>query len=435
MVRWLLVPAVIALLAVLGMATSSEGRDEFKAALTNNGETGPDPNDEFVSDPSGDPDADDVPPEAADDPTATPPTSVPDPAEDAAPEAGANETPPEEETGPDPELDDDQIGRQEEVSFEIQGDAGSVGVQLGAEDAALAFPRSNDGENGETTSLDGVEGDGLQRLNSGGDLEPLGSSELATGEFAVGGAPDGVDLMTADGTRIEFRATVASADSPDPADGGSEALTTDDFSITGISSDGEVETLTADENGLIDLGDGVTVQLQVEPSPPSIWEDPSTTPWRWLLLADIALVLVSLAVAYYLHRTRPLEVSVPDFVASSIGGAKQFEDFLAELLADDDPARAIRLAFETAERGMGTLPARHPIETPFEWQGRVVADQIWFAEDLNALCSRFATARFAPDRPTSADRDAAVGELRSLAVLAGYRDSSSGTSPVLIERP
>ncbi len=100
------------------------------------------------------------------------------------------------------------------------------------------------------------------------------------------------------------------------------------------------------------------------------------------------------------------------------------------LAADPDPARAIRLAFAAAERGMGSLPARLDTETPFEWNARVAVDRAELNDPLSTLCSLFATARFAPRRPTPADRDLAVDELRLLAHLANHSPDPNYRVPV-----
>lgn len=424
--RWLLVPAVVGLFALLGLAASTEDREEFEAGLGDNAQpvapadgstdvgAAQPPNPEVnVSEP---------PPEPAE---ATPETTVPD-AEDPDPLDGQTERDRQQDTEPDdaesaPALDQDESGPGEQVSFEIRSELGAVGVQLvGDADAPpMAIPRSAAGAEGTRRALEdtgGPDGSPL-RLRSDGELEPLGPASIGAGEFALGAAPGGVDLRSADGTKIEFR---VEGDGPD-------------FTITGVDANGVTAPLRPDPSGTIDVGDGVTVQVHVEPEPSSLWEQ-ATTPWRWFVVANTILVILSLAWAYYLHRTRPLVAVGPGLDSAFGHRSGSFDDFLAELLDDDDPARAIRLAFETAECGLGTLPARLATETPFEWHSRVSARQAWLADDLSSLCSRFATARFAPDRPTPADRDAAVAELQSLAVLAGHRPSSESGSLALTGR-
>lgn len=443
--HWLVVPAVVGLLVILGLAVSAEGRDDFEDSLADRPQQQNQPDDD--TGPAESPSADGQPLDGTSDrPDLDDPTSRPGGGgdldqdgdaiggRDAGRQDGAGDS---FDQGGDSAYDGDgresnesgELGEAEELSFEVLADDGSVGIRLAPdpETPAVAIPRGGDGRPGTRRTLDprpDQEGN-LLRLNPQGDLEAAGGGDIRPGQLVLQPSSGGVDVVRADGTRIEFR--VEDSSGTGDADGNGLA---DTLTINDIDTNGNATPISPDDNGRIEVGDGVTIQLRTESEPSTLWERATTTPWRWFVLAIALLVLASLSVAYYLHRTRPGDPFGQEFVAPGGVPADRFEDFLAMLLADDDPARAVRLAFEAAERGMGTLPSRHTTETPFEWYSRVVADQEVFAAALNSLCSRFATARFAPDRPTSADRDAAVAELRSVAVLAGYRPADS---PVMAE--
>ena len=379
--RWLAVPAVIGLLMMLGMAVSAEDRQSFAERL------------------------DQEPTE-----TAGIDTNEPLEGDDGAgsgPDPGPVDRPEEAVEG------DERSGRPEELSLNAIADAGSVGIKLSGDPtvSSLALPRDATGEGG--TSIPLTE---LVRLDIDGELTSTSEAAIRPGDLAFLPADGGLDIVGPDGGRVEIRVEGG------PSERSGEFPLAESFTITQVDADGTVRVVQPDASGTIDLGDGVRLQLAGQPLPsPSIWDRATTTPWRWLA-AGIAVVLVaSVAVAVYLHRRRPSATGDRITDGPGLSPPEQFDDFLHQLGNDPDAARAIRLAFSVAERGLGTLPPRAGVETPFEWYARVVADQPHFDPALSSLCSRFATARFAPQRPTAADRDAAIADLRSLADLASYR--------------
>jgi hypothetical protein len=217
----------------------------------------------------------------------------------------------------------------------------------------------------------------------------------------------GIDLVRGDGSRIEIRL------GPDGAS----------IEATEVGIDGQRRPLEVGEGGEIDAGDGVAISTPdkgpADPvAPQSLWEQATSTPWRWIFIGIAALAAISAAVAFVLHRKGSDEPFGADFVGPAGVPRDRFGEFIAMLLADDDPARAIRLAFYAAERGLGGLPHRRNTETPFEWCARAVASHPQVTGPLTSLCSRYATARFAPEQPDPADRDAAVDELRAVFHLA-----------------
>ena len=302
------------------------------------------------------------------------------------------------------------------ISLDIRSDQGSVGIRL-EEGGVVAIPRSGDGARGEQDTLQpNTDGDdsGL-RLSDDGRLEPVSACDIQPGDLVIRPAENGLDIVRSDGGHTAIRGDSLHADS------------TIGFTVVEVAADGTASPLTPNDDGQIDLGDGVSIQLPDGGQTLTLWERATTTPWRWIVLAIVALALTSIAVALYLHHNRPMEPFGRDFVGRGGVPADRFEDFLAMLQTDPDPARAIRLAFSAAERGMGSLPARHATETPFEWSSRVRADQPHLEVPLTSLCSRFATARFAPERPTLSDRDEAIVELRQLAQQASFAPTQHGS--------
>jgi hypothetical protein len=302
----------------------------------------------------------------------------------------------------------------ETISFDIHADGGAVGIRLD-EGSVTALPRAAPPE-GEATELtaqpllpDVIEDQAGHRLDESGQLFPVTADQIGPGDLVVQPVDDGVDIVRADGSQTEIRPI--SSDRDQDGSGGS-------YSVIDIGPTGEVTLLEPDAEGMVHLNEGITVQLPTPQSSLSLWEQAADTEWKWIVLGYTALALVSIALALHLRSDRP---EAPGVEPGEQGQAPadRFEELMARLAADPDPARAIRLAFGVAERGMGSLPARLQAETPFEWYARVTADRPELDRPLSTLCSEFATARFAPDRPTASDRDLVVDELRLLAGLAG----------------
>ncbi|MCP4227711.1 MAG: DUF4129 domain-containing protein [Actinomycetia bacterium] len=294
-----------------------------------------------------------------------------------------------------------------------------------------AFPRPNPAAN-EASELtpqplidDTIDDQAGYRLDPTGQLRPVTADQIQPGDLVVQPVDGGIDIVRADRGRTEIR--------PEGTTGSSNEAG-DEFAVTEIGADGVSRIHQPDANGQVHLDDGVTVQMPTPRPSLGIWERVTTTPWRWIVLGFVLLALSSIGVALYLHFNRP-EPFGPGFVGQDGVPVNRFDEFLAMLAADPDPARAIRLAFAAAERGLGSLPARHETETPFEWSARVTTDHAELDHPLSNLCSQFATARFAPHRPSSADRDLAVDELRLLADLADYSPDhtrSTSTDPLVV---
>lgn len=305
---------------------------------------------------------------------------------------------------------------------ELASETGSVGVELGG-DVAVAHPRTGEGA-GEGTAASDSSGAGGVALTSGmrltddGGLEPIDQADVQAGDIVLASAEGGgIDVLRAGGGQVEVR----------PTDGG--------IDVAEVNANGERTPVAPNEDGVIDLGDGVTLRVPIGTGQAT--EDASSAaagpaggdtqsfgdrvldgPARRLLIAIAAVGLMAAAIGYLLYRRRQEEPFGPDFVGPDGIPAARFDEFAAMLAADHDLARAIRLSFYAAERGMGRLPQRHSSETPFEWYGRVIVKHNYFAPALGVLCDRFASTRFSPTGPSPQDRDEAVAALIELNDLA-----------------
>lgn len=401
--RWLMVPAMVALLVLVGLAVSSESRQEFADGLGDGSGGGGDAGEQADQSPDGEPTGDG---QFEFDPDGEFSGGVADPTAEEADAQASGGSGEGEPTG------DEMATAVAQSNVDIRGEDGSVAVQIGPGADDLAFPRTPKGEPGVATRLrsDGLEPVEGLALQPDASLDVIDVGEIEPGQIVLDGNPaDGVDLVRSDGTRVAIR-------TPQAGQGAG-------LQITEVAADGTSTPLEADGDGSIDLGDDISLQLPTGDDntiPPQRF--PVRIDWRlflgWLVITAVA----SLALAYEMRRRAP-DVDVSEtFTPPREVKVNGFVDFLAVLRADPDPARAIRLAFEGAERGLGTLPARKATETPFEWHARVCDTRPHFDETLGSLCSYFTTARFAPSRPTAADRNAAVADLEQLAHLAGYHE-------------
>lgn len=429
--RWLIVPLTVGLFALIGMAISAEDRQRSEQDTVS------------VGSPSGGPSDQSIP--AAGDGAASPP-----------PDGGISDdtttstsAPTDGEAGADQATGDESDGGAgtEPVNMEVSGPAGRLGVQIGGANP-VARPIGADNLSGApselvegpqgptaqpaggtapgtgtapadgtgTTTVPAGEGSGTGtapavglKLGADGQLQPVSQDGIAPGDLVVAPAGGGLDVLRPDGSRVQIR--------PGASSDGSGLVASE------VTADG-VSGLQADAEGRIDVGDGVTVTLPT-PDPIDLSNESEgglTGPgWARLAALGAALVLLLAALWWWLRRRRRAGAVTPDGagadpVAPPIP-AHQLDALLASLAADPDPARAIRLAFSAAERGMGRLPARHSTETPFEWYRRVAGTQPDLAEALAGLCACFANTRFSPAPPSAADRDAAVAELRRLHTL------------------
>lgn len=93
----------------------------------------------------------------------------------------------------------------------------------------------------------------------------------------------------------------------------------------------------------------------------------------------------------------------------------EFDHFCEKLRSHPDPTLAIRIMVDYLENGIGALDRRRPDETTDEWQRRIAATRPDLGAELQPITAQYLLIRFA-DRPATAPaRDVAVDHLASLA--------------------
>lgn len=293
----------------------------------------------------------------------------------------------------------------------VESGTGPVRMQLNP-DGDLVADQPDQGTTVEVNADDLV----AIRLADDGTLEVVPLDQVEEDDTVLVPADGGIDLVRPDGSRVEFR-----------ADGENDGVT-----ATEVGPDGTETELTPNPDGSVTLSDGTTVGpidfAEDGNAIERLLDQTADLPWTLVFGAIALLVVLSAAVAAYLYRTKTsIDVDLSQLGLAPID-PKEMDEFVTTLSADPDPARAIRLAFYAAERGLGGLPPRRPDETPFEWHNRVEQVRPDLAEPLGPICDRFAMVRFAPGHATSEDRDAVVARLRQLNLLAdGVRDNRSDT--------
>ncbi|MEM7342015.1 MAG: DUF4129 domain-containing protein [Actinomycetota bacterium] len=403
--RWLAIPALVGLVVLVAMATTTETRDEaletdqFDSPLDGDG----DPlNPQDVEDLLDDVDFDDS---FFDAPAGDAPSQPVELAPDGDGGGLGGLPGPFGQPAGGPPIDIDVRN----------ADGDGIGFDLSGDDP-VAYPLV-DGSYGDPVTLDSealVPGEGVQ-LTPEGDLASTTDRPSDSSEVVVRPTPEGLDVIQADGDVIEIRPAPPSDENPSG------------FTVTAAGPDGTDTELVPSEQGVVDIGEDMTVELP--PPPRSVWEVATRTPWRWIVLGYSLLALASIATAIYLHLTRPRVEGWPDEeLSDALPVGATFAELLDWLSAEPDPARAIRLVFSVAETGMGRLPARARTETPFEWHDRVAETWPDLAEPLGSLCNRYATARFAPNRPTRDDQLAAIDELHILAALTDSHVGADGAT-------
>jgi len=413
--RWLVVPFAVAVFVVTGLAISSEDRQAFRADPI---ESGPPPDAQepgpATAQPRPQPPGGVGTQPAADTEGATSAGSEEgDTRPSGAPPSGGEGTGSNEGTGGDQPAGGATRGGADPAGHavaRITAAAGTVLVELGGERPVIGLAPPSAGGADRDTALDRSAGTDLGRLvlTTEGLLLDEASRPIRPGEVAIGATGRTVEIITSSGDRFTI---VADGDDP--------------WGIDVARLDGtEQSAVLPGPDGIVDLGDDVTLHLPLGASAggaargPSLWDEATTPPWRWVIVGVLAIA--ALGALWSLQRrppTRDQQVS-SESPGPTMVPLDRFDELVAMLANDPDPARAIRLAFHAAEQGMGELPARVSTETPFEWFQRIADQNASLGGPLGALCDRFATARFAPDRPTDSDRDATVADLVELHRLA-----------------
>ncbi len=254
-------------------------------------------------------------------------------------------------------------------------------------------------------------------VNDDGTFTPFAPGEDVSGKTVIVPTQDGgFNLIRPDGsrTKIEF---------------GENGVEARDGNGNGVA-------LPKDSQGRLDLGEGLAVEdsniefvegghEQAFPEP----ADQSNNSGGWdfggrnLLIILVALAAVAGTVWWFVamkpkFRLREELAEVPSTTPASpprqVSSWDAFDAYLLELKANSDPAQAIRQAYAYAEQGMGSLVARHPDQTPFEWCESVAQGESEQARTLRSLTNLYSSIRFGDQAPTSSERDQAVDELSQL---------------------
>ena len=336
---------------------------------------------------------------------------------------------------PDPdldgELDADLEGGGDGWNIMLTGDDGSISIKLG-DGQSTATPSGETAARAEAeeAETDGLEADRLGaadtsgrdivlqpdsdgsvdglRLERDGRLVPLEGDQIEARDLVVRPTESGIEILRPDGASLNIERSGSD-------DGADTALSFADRGPDGTSSE-----VFPDEDGRIELGDGLSVLVEPGPGddPSNPTENETSTPWKLIVGAVAVLLALSALAAFLARRRKPTEPFGVDFVGPEGIPPDRFDEFVAMLSADPIPGRAVRLAFLAAERGMPDLPARYPMETAFEWVRRVADRRPDLREPMYSLARHFAAARFTNDETSGAARDAALNDLRQIERLA-----------------
>lgn len=366
---WLAIPAFLAVLTLVGLGVSTEGRSDFERRTTEAGQDG-----------------------TGDQIERTGPVQDDRGQTQATP--GAEDS--QSTEGFQTDEDGDQI-----TDITVATETGEIIIGVDEEGRPLRLTPVGPDGTGQPVEIDPDDLVAI-RLGEDGQLEVVPIDEVGPDDTILAPADGGFDLQRPDGSVVEFR-----------ADGENDGIT-----ATEIAPNGESTELEPGPDGSVTLSDGTTVgpiDVVDELGPMErLIERTRQLPWPLLVAGLIVLVLGSIALALYLHRKRSDETFDFGQLASSGVPDGRFDQFLATLSADPDPSRAIRIGFSVAERGLGGIPSRRADETPFEWHRRVGEGGSAVDATLGRICDLFARARFAPGQSTEADRQAMIEALRQL---------------------
>ncbi len=362
--RWLAVPVVLALLVLVGMATTATQQDS-----SNRGE-------ETAGAGAAD--------RAEDQPVAS---------------ADASDT------------------DNEPVTVTARTDRGDVDITFDVDGVARLSPTGGEsGDTGVGPTVDLVPGtEAGFTLSEDGRLEPVAPGQLGDDDVGFRSDREGVIVDVPGDTPILLR--------PNGAQGG----------VSASDVDLDYQTIPPDENGEVVLADGTTLTPIENPAPTQVAVlDSDDLPWTWVFGTIATVAVISALTGYLLHRRRP-EPLVTDagfMVTAGVDTMSDsgFQQFLRELAADPDPARAVRLGFHAAEQGLGVLPPRKRSETPNEWAARVAGTRPELSAALTSLCDVFARARFGPEPVGHHDRATVIEQLSRLRSSGSHRSSGEPRS-------
>lgn len=383
---WLAVPAFLAVLVLVGLGVSTEGRSDFEQRTTDAGQDG---------DGDGDAAQDAGPVEEQDQ------AVQPQPADDAEPTDGFQ-----------PDAEDREL-----AEITVATETGEIIIQVDENSQPIRLtPIGPDGA-GEPVQIDPDDLVAV-RLGQDGQLEVIPLDEVGPDDTIVTPADGGFDLQRPDGSTVEFR-----------GDGENGGIT-----ATEIAPDGTETELEPNADGSVTLSDGTTVgpiDVVDELGPVErLIERTRQLPWPYLAAGLVLLVVASVALALFLRRRSSQEFDLSQLASAGVPEGR-FNQFLDSLRDDPDPSRAIRIGFSVAERGLGGVATRRPDETPFEWHRRVseggASNGTAVASTLGQICDLFARARFAPGHSTEDDRAAMIDALDELQRQGRTSTGASGT--------
>lgn len=287
-----------------------------------------------------------------------------------------------------------------------------------------ALGRDADGEIRSLTLVEDEDGEyGGLVVNDDGTFTPYRLGEDVSGKTTI--SPDGSGGFTldrSDGSRVD--------------------LGVNDDGLYARDERGNRLDLDRDADGRVDLGDGLTADEsdaeiefgddEITSSPQGVGDGQSGgggfggTKIIIILVGVLAIAgavwwFVAMKPKFRLQDAgpgvagpAPIVVQTAQAGSSSASGWDAFEAYLLELLADPEPERAVRLAFAYAEQGMGGLRARETEQTPAEWSASVSDADAEIGQLLQPLTNSYSAIRFGDQSVTSAERDSAVAELRTL---------------------
>lgn len=362
--RWLVVPGLLALFALAGMAVSSSERQTS---------TSPQP---------------DSPAEAIQiDPDSS--------------DSGSDSNPIE------------GVGNSSEIT--VTSPNGEVTVDFDDNGVARVRP-SGDAtqDNLDRPEVELTPGGDSYEISADGQLSPVptanGNENDLDSDRGVTLGPDqdsGITVVNPNGDGVGLR--------PNPETGG----------VTAVDLGDGTDPFTLNDDGFLELDDGTTIGPLEELVPQVVeFVDPQSMPWRIIFTVIAVVAAVSAITGIVLHRKSEELPVVMGQAPGSVMRTVPFADLIERLATDPDPTRAIRVGFDAAQAGLGGIPTRSADETPFEWHARVAKVRPEVAGPVQILCDLFARARFAPGEATEQDRQATIEQLETIHHSSGTTTGS-----------
>jgi membrane protease YdiL (CAAX protease family) len=187
--------------------------------------------------------------------------------------------------------------------------------------------------------------------------------------------------------------------------------------------------------GLLPGSDGGE-QTNAEGMPPGSPETGADNPYEpelaWIpVIVLAALALIAYAAATYAARRR--RGPQPRSEAAALL-AEAFDDSLADLLAEEDPRRAVIATYARLERVLGAHRlGRRSSETPEEYLARILPELEVDPASIRRLTDLFTWAKFSPHEVRPDMKEEAIEALRT--ARDDLRAAARGEEPVAPVRP